>query len=33
LPQEGLGRVVVQLDGRRMEEVCAALAFTLGGDG
>lgn len=31
--QETLGRVVAQLDERRMEEVCAALAFALGCDG
>lgn len=31
--QEILGRVVAQLDDRRMQEVCAALAFALGCDG
>jgi mRNA interferase MazF len=30
--QESLGRVVAQLDERRMQEVCAALAFALGCD-
>lgn len=32
VPQESLGRVVAQLDERRMREVCAALAFALGCD-
>ena len=31
--QANLGRFVAELDARRMREVCAALAFTLGCDG
>jgi mRNA interferase MazF len=30
VPKEGLGRRVVQLDERRLDEVCAAIAFALG---
>jgi mRNA interferase MazF len=30
VPKEGLGRRVAQLDDRRLDEVCAAIAFALG---
>lgn len=30
VPKEGLGRRVAQLDERRLDEVCAAIAFALG---
>src|SRR3954468_19089466 len=30
VPKEGLGRLVVSLDERRLEQVCAAIAFALG---
>jgi mRNA interferase MazF len=33
VPQAGLGRRLAQLDGRRMRDVCAALAFALGCEG
>ena len=30
VPKEGLGRRVAQLDERRLDEICAAIAFALG---
>jgi mRNA interferase MazF len=30
VPKEGLGRRVAQLDGRRLDQICAAIAFALG---
>jgi len=30
VPREGLGRRVAQLDERRLEQICAAIAFALG---
>jgi mRNA interferase MazF len=30
VPKAGLGRLVVSLDARRLEQVCAAIAFALG---
>jgi mRNA interferase MazF len=30
VPKEGLGRRVAQLNERRLEEICAAIAFALG---
>lgn len=30
VPKAGLGRLVVSLDGRKMDKVCSAIAFALG---
>lgn len=30
VPKAGLGRLVVSLDARRLDQVCAAIAFALG---
>jgi mRNA interferase MazF len=30
VPKAGLGRLVVSLDSRRLDQVCAAIAFALG---
>ena len=30
VPRAGLGRLVVTLDGRKMDQVCSAIAFALG---